>query len=137
MRSDRGSATIEYIGVVLALMVPIAYAVVAFTQVQSAQFGVVGAAQQAGRAYVNARSELYAQYAAVRAAAIAGRNHGVFIDATNVRIACEQPPCLQPGTEVRVEVSTRQPIPYAPWLGRIPLHATHRVVVDEFRASAE
>lgn len=137
MNSDRGSATIEYIGVVIALMVPVAYAIVAFAQIQSAHHGIVGAAQQAGRAYVQARSEVMGRYAAVRAAAIAGRNHGVFIDAANVRITCAQPPCLQPGSEVRIEVRSQQSIPYAPWLGRIPLQATQLVVVDEFRASPE
>lgn len=134
MRSDRGSATIEYIGVVIALMLPFTYFIIAFSAVQSAQFGVVGAAQQAGRAFVQARSEALAPFAAVRAAAIAGRNHGLVITDEHVTIRCSKTPCLQPTGTVTITVRTSMSVPYAAWIGRVPLHANTTVAVDAYRA---
>lgn len=134
MTRDEGSAAVEFIAVVVALMLPIAYVVVAYTQIQSAKSGVIGAAQQAGRAYIQATSETYARFAAVRAATIAGRNHGLLITDADVRITCDATPCLRPGGELTIDVRSSAPIPYAPGLGRIPLQATQRVLVDAYRA---
>ena len=134
MSSDDGSATIEYIGVALAMLVPIAYFVVAFTQVQSATYGVVGAAQQGARAYVQSSSDYLGRFAAARAAAIAGRNHGLIITSDQVRITCAVANCLQPGTVVTIDVRTSIPVPYAPQLGRIPLHSQQVIAVDAYRA---
>lgn len=134
MSREDGSATVEYIAVAVVLMVPIAYAVIAFTQIQSAKFGVVGAAQQAARAYVNANSDYLGRYAAVRAAAIAGRNHGLLIGAGEVTVSCSETNCLTPGTEVTVDVTSSVQIPYAPMIGRLPLHAQAVMTVDAYRA---
>lgn len=134
MKRDDGSATVEYIGVAIALLVPIAYTVAAFAQVQSATYGVIGAAQQAARAYVHASSDLLGRYAAARAAAIAGRNHGLVIASDQVTVTCGATNCLQPGTEVTVDVRTSVPIPYAPQLGRLPLHSRQVMTVDAYRA---
>lgn len=134
MKNDDGSATVEYIGVAVALLVPIAYAIIAFAQLQSASYGVVGASQQAARAYVNARSDVLGRFAAIRAAAIAGRNHGLIITSDNVRVTCSVPNCLTPGTAVTVDVHTSIPMPYAPALGTIPLQSRQVITVDEYRA---
>lgn len=131
--NDDGSATVEYIGVAVALLVPIAYVIIAFAQVQSASYGVVGAAQQASRAYTNAKSDSLGRFAASRAAAIAGRNHGLMITSDNVRVTCSVTECLAPGTEVTVDVQTSIAVPYAPALGTIPLHSRQIITVDEYR----
>lgn len=130
MRSDDGTATIEYIGVAMALMVPIAYFVVTFAQIQSAHFGVVGAAQQAARAYINASSDLLGRYAAPRAAAIAGRNHGLLITSDNVRVTCAVANCLTAGTAVTVDVTSSAKL----LIGTLPLHARSTMTVDAYRA---
>lgn len=133
MTRDDGSATIEYIGVAVALLVPIAYVVVAFAQIQSASYGVVGAAQQAARAYVHARNDSLGRFAAARAAAIAGRNHGLVITSDQVRVSCPVADCLTPGTDITVDVRTSVPIPYAPQFGRLPLHSRQVMQVDAYR----
>lgn len=134
MKHDSGSATVEYIGVVIALMLPLVYFVVSFTIIQSANYGVVGAAQQAGRAFVNARTETLAPFAAARAAAIAGRNHGLVLTADDLTIRCSRTPCLQPESVVTIAVRTSVAVPYAAWLGRIPLEARSTMSVDAYRA---
>lgn len=128
---DEGSATVEYIGVAIALMVPIAFFIVTFAQIQSAHLGVVGAAQQAARAYVNASSDFLGRYAAPRAAAIAGRNHGLLITSDNVKVTCAVANCLTPGTAVRVDVASSVRLPF----GLLPLHATSTMTVDAYRAT--
>lgn len=130
MTRDTGSATIEYIGVALALMVPVATFIIGFAHVQSAHYGVVGAAQQAARAYVNGSSDFLGRYAAVRAAAIAGRNHGLIITSDQVAITCGVANCLTPGTRVTVDVRSSVHLP----VGTVPLHAHSVMTVDAYRA---
>ena len=132
-RRDAGNASIEFIAVCVALMMPIAYAIVAFAQLESAVYGVNGAAQMAARAFVQGNSEYLARYAAVRSAAIAGRNHGLFITADDVHVTCGDTTCLVPGMPVRITVSTRALIGVGPFRRTVPLQATRNTVVDAFR----
>lgn len=133
-RRDQGNASLEFIGIAVLLMVPLAYGIVAFAQLQSAVYGVSGAAQMASRAFVQSGSELVGRYAAVRSAAIAGRNHGLIIDSTNVTISCGEAECLVPGRAVTVTVQLSRRIGFAGVTRTIPLRASHTAIVDEFRA---
>lgn len=133
MRGERGNASVEFIAVSIALMVPIAYAIVAIAQVQSAVHGVHGAAQMASRAFVHASSESLARYAAVRSAAIAGRNHGLAITAADVTIACGEEACLVPGREVRITVRATARVGLAGVGRSIPLRSSRTTMVDEYR----
>lgn len=130
---EAGNATVEFIAVAVMLMVPIAYAIVALAQLQSAVFGINGAAQMAARAYVNASSDLMGHYAAARSAAIAGRNHGLIVTADDVVITCAVVNCLTPGTAVRITVSTRAHIGAAGFTRTVPLQASQAFVVDPYR----
>jgi len=130
---ERGNASIEFIAISIALMVPIAYAIVAIAQLQSAVFGVNGAAQMAGRAFVHGGSESTARYAAVRAAAIAGRNHGLLITTDEVGITCGEAQCLVPGRTVVVTVRTSARVGLAGVVRTIPVHAQQTVTVDAYR----
>ena len=131
---DAGNATVEFVGIAIAMMVPLAYAIVAMAQLQSAVFAVEGAAQMATRAYVQASSDLMGRYAAARSAAIAGRNHGLIITMDNVTIACDVANCLTPGTPVRITVRTTARVGLAGFTRSLPLRASRNVVVDPFRA---
>lgn len=134
MRSGaEGNATVEFVGIAVALMVPLAYAIIAMAQLQSAVFGVQGAAQMASRAYVHASSDWMGRHAAARSAAIAGRNHGLIIAADDVMIACDATDCLTPGTAVRVTVRTVARIGTAGFTRDLQLHASRTVVVDPYR----
>ena len=131
--ADAGNASLEFIGVSVLLMVPIAYAVLALAQLQSAVYGVNGAAQMAARAYANANSDSTGRYAAARSAAIAGRNHSLIITSDQVTLTCDMADCLTPGAAVQVRVDTTVRLSAAPFVRSIPLHATQRVVIDPFR----
>lgn len=131
---DAGSATVEFVGLVIAMLVPLAYAIVAMAQLQSAVFAVEGAAQMAARAYVQGSSDAMGRYAAARSAAIAGRNHGLIITMDNVSITCDAGNCLTPGAAVRVTVHTTARIGVADFTRTMPLSASRTVVVDPYRA---
>lgn len=133
--SERGNASLEFIGVSVVLMVPIAYAIIALAQLESAVYGVEGAAQMAARAYANANSDATGRYAAARSAAIAGRNHGLIITSDQVTLTCDMANCLTPGADVHVRVDTTARLTAAPFLRNIALHATQGVVIDPFRQS--
>jgi hypothetical protein len=130
---DRGNATLEFIGIAVVMMVPIAYAMVAFAQLQSAVYAVSGAAQVAGRAYVQASSDFIGRYAAARSAAVAGRNHGLVITMDNLTITCDVANCLTPGTTVFVRVQAVAHIGAGPFARNLPLHSSSTFVVDPYR----
>lgn len=132
LRDESGNALIEFIGISVALVIPLTYAVITFAQIQSAVFGITGAAKQAGRAYVRANDDATGRFAAWRAASIAGRNHNLYIDTDEVRITCAIDNCLTPGTKVTIRVQHDVTLP---WFGReFPVSATHVSVVDGYRA---
>ena len=129
--AEEGNALIEFIGISLALVIPMVYAVITFAQIQSAVFGITGAAKQAGRAYVRSTDDATGRFAAWRAAAIAGRNHALIIETDEVHVTCGQADCLLPGTQVTVRVEHDVDLV---WPARtLPVSATHVTVVDEYR----
>ncbi len=132
-RGSRGNASLEFIAVAVLLLVPIAYAIVALAQLESAVYGVNGAAQMAVRAYANANSDATGRYVAARSAAIAGRNHSLIITADQVSVSCDLANCLTPGATVRVRVDTTAQLTLAPFRHSIALHATQTTVIDPFR----
>lgn len=129
----QGNATVEFIGIAVAMMVPLAYAIIAMAQLQSASFAVEGAAQMATRAYVQSSSDVIGRYAAARSAAIAGRNHGLIITSDDVSIACAATNCLTPGTTVRVTVQSAVRVGAAGFTRKVVMRATRTVVVDPYR----
>lgn len=131
--TSEGNATLEFIGISVFLAIPLMYAIIAMAQLQSAIDGVNGAAQMAGRAYVNATSDTLGRYAAARSAGIAGRNHGLLITSSQVRITCGASNCLVPGMRVSVGVTTPLRITMAPFAKSWNLHAEQSVRVDDFR----
>lgn len=108
---ESGEATIEFIGLVLLLVVPIVYLVVALAQVQAALFAAEGGAREAARVLAEDPSD--------RATAL-GQIELAFEDfhvdsAPATRIGCRS--CGRPVTDVEVVVSTSVPLPLLP--GRV------------------
>lgn len=130
---DTGNASLEFIGVSVLLMVPIAYAIIAFAQVQQGVYGIHGAAEMATRAYLLADTDATGRYAAGRSAAIAGRNHGLLIASSAVHVECGAADCLVPGTHGTVSVDGSVRITVAPFTRTVPLHAAHSFTVEAYR----
>ena len=134
--NEAGSATIEMTWLVLLLLVPFIYAVIAVFDVQRASYAAATASSAATRAFVQAPDEQSAHSRAQRAADVAWRDFGIGTP-LNVQVSCD-PACFTPGASVDVEVATRQPLPLVPdaWsntVGGLDISSTHREPFGAYR----
>lgn len=138
LRRDDGTATVEFVVLVVLVIVPIVYAVIAFMAVQSAAYAVTQAARESARAFTQADTVGQARGAARVATRIALRDQGVPVRGNELRIDCSRA-CLAPGSTIRVAVSTRVRLPFLPGfladstVGAVPVSAVHVAVVDDYR----
>ncbi len=138
-RRERGSATVEFVWLTILLLIPFVYVLIAVFDTQRASFAVSAASRSAARAYLQATDPATGEQQARIAARVALDDQDV--DA-NVVIRCEPDPsaCLQPGSSVRVIVSTVQPLPLTPsalgdQLGGIAVDSTHTEPFGTYRAA--
>jgi Flp pilus assembly protein TadG len=138
--TEDGTATIEFIGVSLLLLLPLLYLLLSVFAVQRAAFAVTQAAREAGRAYSTAPSSSVGQQRASYAAQLALRDQGV-ADRTSVQYAQEGSDCrgssggnaatLRPGARFTVCVRSVATLPLA-GIG-IPVRGRYAVAVDTYR----
>ncbi len=139
---EEGTATIEFVGVSLLLLLPLLYLLLSVFAVQRAAFAVTQAAREAGRAYSTAPSSSVGQQRAAFAARLALRDQGV-VDRTSVQYAPEGSDCragsgtdaatLQPGARFTVCVRSVATLPFAGI--SIPVRGRYAVAVDTYRRS--
>lgn len=137
---DDGTATIEFVGVTLLLLLPLLYLLLSVFAVQRAAFAVTQAAREAGRAYSTAPTAASGQERALYAARLAMQDQGV-ADRTTVRFAPEGTRCgsstadgaasLQPGARFVVCVHSTAPLPAGGVT--VPVNGQFTVAVDAFR----
>lgn len=132
---DGGAAMIEFIVLAVAIVVPLAYLLMAVFDVQRAAYGATSATREANRVFVRADSTVEAEQQARAAAMVALSDHGVDFDPSALTISCSASPCLTPGATVRIGYQMRVPLPLVPsWSGEslatVPVSATHTQVVD-------
>ena len=115
-RDDSGSASLEFITVGLLLLVPIVYLVLALSVLESASFGVEGAARQATRVFVQSDSEGAAESAARTAIQVTLADYGFDPRDAKVAISCRPNPadCLTRRGYVTVTITTTVPLPLMP-----------------------
>ena len=115
-RGERGSAVVEFVWLVLLLMVPLVYLLLAVFDVQRASYGASAASRAAGRAFVLAPDQQTAYVRAEAAARVALADQGVDMSAAGVHVTCSPTPaqCLTPGSMITVAVTVQQPVPLTP-----------------------
>jgi Flp pilus assembly protein TadG len=116
LRNEQGSALVEAVWLVILLLVPLVYVMLAVFDVQRASYAVSGAARAAARAYSLSPDEASAPGRARAAAAVALKDQGVDPGAVQLRITCTPVPgnCLAPGAVVNVVVANQVRLPLAP-----------------------
>ena len=116
LRSDSGSASIEFVTAGVLLLVPFVYLVLALAAVQGAAFAAEGAARQAARVYVGAETAEEGRQRADLAVRYALADFGVDQGTAQVTISCSPQPsvCLQRGSVVTVAVRAIVPLPLVP-----------------------
>jgi hypothetical protein len=111
---DAGSASLEFIVTGMILLLPIVYLVLTMAAIQAGALAVEGAARQAVRVFVQARTEDEAEARAARAIEFGLADYGLDAADATVSITCLPRPseCLSRlGTvTVRVGVSVRLPL---------------------------
>lgn len=139
VRDDSGAAVVEFVVLVVLVLVPVVYVVLAGMRVQAGAYAVTQAAREAGRAFVQADTPAQGAAAARMATAIALRDQGFEARPGALTVDCGNGPCLAPGSHVAVEVALRVPLPFLPEsladsnVGSIRVSADHLVPVDEYR----
>lgn len=138
-RDDGGAAVVEFVVLVVLVLVPVVYVVLAATRVQAGAYAVTQAAREAGRAFVQANSPGEGASDARLATAIALQDQGFEVRPGVLSIDCGNGQCLAPGSTVDVHVTLRVPLPFLPdslaesTVGSIRVSADHAVPVDEYR----
>jgi Flp pilus assembly protein TadG len=136
IRTESGSAVIEFTWFSVLVFVPLVYIILAVFETQSAAYAVSNASAAAARAFVQAPSGAQAEPLARKAASItlADADH---TDA-DVSIRCK-PRCRVPGSTVTVIVKVTSPLPLMPRmfgqrLASITVDATHTEPFGTYRA---
>jgi Flp pilus assembly protein TadG len=129
---DDGAAVVEFVVLVVLVIVPIAYVVIAAMSVQSAAYAVTQAARESARAFTQADSLADARSAARMATRMALRDQGVTVRGNELQIDC---------VGACVSVSTRVRLPFLPesladsTVGAVPVSAEHVAVIDDYRGA--
>jgi hypothetical protein len=137
---DRGSASLEFIVIGIGILVPLVYLAMAAATVQAAAFASAQAVREAGRAFTSSSTPADGHRLALAAARLAFADHGLALPAGALRVTCSGGPCLSPGSVVEVDLAWQVPLPWLPGSlaadapARVPVEATHRVPVDDYRS---
>ncbi len=139
LRSESGSALVEFVWLAVLLLIPLLYVVLAVFDVQRAAFASTTAARSASRAFVTAPDAATAEARAQEAARLAFADQGLDEDFT-LRLTCRPRPddCLTPGSSVVAEVRAHAALPLTPLVfgGQAPavrVEASHRSPYGTFR----
>lgn len=118
---DAGAAVVEFVFLALLLMIPVVYLVVSLARVQEATFAAQAVARDAGRAMVVGGLDALSDGASLGAAEREGRDHAdavarltladFRIEDAQVSLTCDAGACLEPGSEVLVDVTVRVSLP--------------------------
>ena len=139
MKED-GTAPIEFVWQTILLLVPFVYILIAVFDTQRAAYGVSTASRAAARAFIQSPDVATGERRARIAAAIALDDQS--LPDAGVQITCLPTPadCLQPGSSVRVRISTTQRLPLTPsalgsQIGGIVVDSVHTEPYGSFRAA--
>jgi len=143
MRTDDGSAIVEFIIIGVAVMVPLVYLVQCAMTVHAAALASTQAVREAGRAFSTSSNEGQARQRAAVAARLAFADQGLSLPPGSLGIVCPEGACLSPGSVVDVTLDWRVPLPWLPadWTGSgrasVSMSARQRVPVDDYRSSPD
>lgn len=137
--SSEGTASVEFVWITILLLVPFVYVLIAVFDTQRAAYGVSTASRAAARAFNQSPDVATGEQRARIAAGIALDDQ--HLSDAAVQISCLPTPadCLQPGSSVRVRISTTHPLPLTPsalgsQLGGIAVDSVHTEPYGSFRA---
>lgn len=136
-RHDSGSATVEFIGLSIILLIPAIYLLVTISQLQAAGYAAVAASDQAAKTIAYTANDNHAESRAIDTVHLTAENYQLDPATTQTNIQCSNTPCTTPGTRITVNVSIDVPLPLIPtFLGNqtriATMDATGYHVIGEF-----
>ena len=116
MRSDDGTASLEFVTAGMILLLPMVYLVLTMSALQAGALAVEGAARQAVRVYVQAPDARSAEAEADRAIQFALADYGLDRSSASVSISCSPRPaeCLRRRATVTITVGISVGLPLVP-----------------------
>ncbi|MFC4244971.1 hypothetical protein ACFOYW_16500 [Gryllotalpicola reticulitermitis] len=132
LRSDDGSAALEFLTAGVLLLVPLVYLALVISAIQAATLAAEGAAREAARVYVSAATDTAARASADRVVTVALADRHLARRPGDLTLTCDLAPtrCLTHGHRVTVRVHTEVGLPLLPplfgldRLARVPVDAT-------------
>lgn len=115
-RHDAGSATVEFIGLCVILLIPAVYLLITLSQLQAAGYAAVAASDQAARTIGHSATDGQAELRAVQTVHLTVQDYALDPSTTTTTIECSNPVCTTPGTRITVHVSIDVPLPLVPTL---------------------
>lgn len=133
--SENGNVVVEFIGVVVALLIPLTVITGAAIEVSRSYIATDVAARAGSRSFVVSNSDSAGRSHAISAVRVAMEDHGVWNSSVSTKYVCSESPCLSPGGYVKVTVSQPVQLSLPASLGSrtIVLQSSHTSVVDEIR----
>jgi hypothetical protein len=135
-RSDAGNVIVEFIGITVALLVPLSIIANSCILVANAYLATDISARTAARAFVVSSSDANGTRAASSAAGLSAQDFDSRNAAITTKISCTENPCLSPGGFVTVKISkeVKLNLPAAFGSRSVLVTSQHTSVVDELRA---
>ncbi|MFM1777591.1 MAG: hypothetical protein RL741_209 [Actinomycetota bacterium] len=135
-RFDDGNVIIEFIGVTVALLIPISIVASASLIVAQSYLATDIAARNGSRAFVISSNDATANQDARSAANLAMQDHKALDENVSVSTVCTKNPCLTPGGFVTVTVSRQIDLSLPINLGSrsVLVSAQHTAIVDELKS---
>jgi hypothetical protein len=135
-RSDAGNVIVEFIGITVALLVPLSIIANSCILVANAYLATDISARTAARAFVVSSSDANGTRAANSAAGLSAQDFDSRNSAIITKISCTKNPCLSPGGFVTVKISKEVKLNLPAVFGSrsILLTSQHTSVVDELRS---
>ncbi len=134
---DDGLAFVEFIGIAIVLMIPVAYLAGIVLAVGNATIAADASARAAARAFVIASTEKQAKSLARSTVLAVAHDHHFATSQTKYSVTCASKPCLTLGSAVTVSVTIAQPFGGLPGIGikarTITSSSSHTMMVDESR----
>jgi len=132
---DRGNVIVEFIGITIALLVPLSFIASSSIMVANAYLSTDVSARTAARAYVLSTNDASGTRAANAAAGLISQDFDSQDLIRPIKVSCTKSPCLSPGGFVTVRVSKEVNLNLPKALGSrsVIVSAQHTAVVDELR----
>jgi hypothetical protein len=136
VKADDGNVIVEFIGITVALLVPLSIIASSSIMVANAYLSTDVSARSAARAFVVSSSDASGSRAANSAAELLAQDFDSHNAAITTKIICSKNPCLSPGGFVTVRVSkeVRLNLPRAFGSRSVVVASQHTAIVDELRS---